>query len=172
MHRDYLNFVVVTKTDFVITTSIDGHLKFWKQEKGIEFVKHFRAHMSPITGVSASADGSAKVFDVVNFDMINMIKLGFTPHTCRWVHKRGQAQGLLPVSEQGTDTIRLYDGRGSDTPLLTIDKLHRFPLHIATCYLVSTLIQIGTRVGWRGRGEWAMISMHRDKYVVLWRSRS
>ncbi|KAG2153096.1 uncharacterized protein EDB93DRAFT_1249010 [Suillus bovinus] len=141
MHRDSLNFVVVTKTDFIITTSVDGHLKFWKkQDEGIEFVKHFRAHMSPITGVSASADGqlfasisedgSAKVFDVLNFDMINMIKLGFTPHACCWVHRRGQAQGLLAVSEQGTGTIRLYDGRGNDTPLLTIEKLHRFPVHL------------------------------------------
>jgi peptidylprolyl isomerase domain and WD repeat-containing protein 1 len=53
-------------------------LKLWKkQETGIEFVKHYRAHMTPIVGVSASADGelfasvsedgSAKVFDVVNF---------------------------------------------------------------------------------------------------------
>jgi hypothetical protein len=53
-------------------------LKLWKkQETGIEFVKHYRAHMTTIVGVSASADGelfasiaedgSAKVFDVVNF---------------------------------------------------------------------------------------------------------
>lgn len=65
-------------TDFIITTSVDGHLKLWKkQDTGIEFVKHYRAHMMPIVGVSASADGqlfasiaedeSAKVFDVVNF---------------------------------------------------------------------------------------------------------
>ena len=94
MHRDALNFCVITKcvlntrlvtyahscrrTNFLITTSIDGHLKLWKkQETGIEFVKHFRAHASPIVGVSVSADGqlfasisedgSAKVFDVVNF---------------------------------------------------------------------------------------------------------
>jgi hypothetical protein len=56
----------------------------------------------------------AKVFDVVNFgmwnallgpynllkrleDMINQIKLGFVPHACCWVHRRGQAQGLLAV---------------------------------------------------------------------------
>jgi WD domain, G-beta repeat len=114
-------------TDFVITTSVDGHLKLWKkQETGIEFVKHYRAHITTIVGVSASADGelfasiaddgSAKVFDVVNFgappasfpplsllvlttqtDMINMIKLGFTPKACCWVHKRGQAQGILAV---------------------------------------------------------------------------
>jgi hypothetical protein len=30
----------------MITTSVDGHLKFWKKnDKGIEFVKHFRAHI-------------------------------------------------------------------------------------------------------------------------------
>lgn len=48
-----------------------------KQDEGIEFVKHYRAHLMPILGVSASADGqllatvaedgTAKVFDVINF---------------------------------------------------------------------------------------------------------
>jgi peptidylprolyl isomerase domain and WD repeat-containing protein 1 len=94
MHRDVINFCVVTKcvalssccyfcllcnrTDFLITTSVDGHLKLWKkQETGIEFVKHYRAHLAPVVAISASADGqlfasvsqdgSAKIFDVVNF---------------------------------------------------------------------------------------------------------
>lgn len=68
----------IESTDFVVTTSMDGHLKFWKkQESGIEFVKHYRAHLSAIVSVSASVDGqlfatvaedgSAKVFDVINF---------------------------------------------------------------------------------------------------------
>ncbi|KAF9221560.1 hypothetical protein BS17DRAFT_737282 [Gyrodon lividus] len=143
MHRDALNFCVMTKTDFLITTSLDGHLKLWKkQETGIEFVKHFRAHASPVVGVSASADGqlfasisedgSAKVFDVVNFDMINMLQLGFTPHACCWVHRRGQAQGLLAISDKSTSVIRIYDGRGDDKPLVVIDKLHRSPVHLMT----------------------------------------
>lgn len=65
------------RTDFVLTTSLDGHLKLWKkQAEGIEFVKHYRAHLKVVTAVSASADGAmfatvgedgAKVFDVVNF---------------------------------------------------------------------------------------------------------
>jgi len=66
------------RSEFIITTSVDGHLKLWKkQDSGIEFVKHYRAHLSPICAVSASADGtlfasvaedgSAKVFDVINF---------------------------------------------------------------------------------------------------------
>ncbi|KAJ7784527.1 hypothetical protein B0H16DRAFT_1492864, partial [Mycena metata] len=143
MHRDSINFCVVTKTDFLITTSVDGHLKLWKkQDSGIEFVKHYRAHLTPVTAVSGSADGqlfatvsedgTAKVFDVVNFDMINIIKLGYTPHSCCWVHRRGQAQGLLAVSDVATGVIRLYDGRGGDTPLEKIENLHRFPVHVMT----------------------------------------
>ncbi|KAI0036439.1 peptidyl-prolyl cis-trans isomerase [Vararia minispora EC-137] len=142
MHREVVNFAVATKTDFVVTTSVDGHLKLWKkQEVGVEFVKHFRAHLEPIVGVSSSVDGtlfasisedaSAKVFDVLNFDMINMLKLGYKPLACCWVHKRGQAQGLLAVSEAGTGTVRLYDGRGNGTPLET-NNLHRFPVHLMT----------------------------------------
>ncbi|KAJ7935674.1 hypothetical protein B0H13DRAFT_1949159 [Mycena leptocephala] len=143
MHLDVINFCVVTKTDFLITTSIDGHLKLWKkQESGIESVKRYRAHLTPVVAVSASADGqlfatvsedrTAKVFDVVNFDMINIIKLGYTPHCCCWVHRRGQAQGLLAISDAASGVIRLYDGRGVDTPLETIETLHRFPVHVMT----------------------------------------
>ncbi|KAL4069951.1 hypothetical protein V8B97DRAFT_2104546 [Scleroderma yunnanense] len=141
MHRDALNFCVMTKTEFLVTTSVDGHLKLWKkQDTGIEFVKHFRAHASTIVGVSASADGqlfasiaedgSAKVFDVMNFDMINMFKLEYVPLACCYVHRRGQAQGLLAISEQGSGVIRIYDARGDGNPLLTVDKLHRYPVHL------------------------------------------
>ncbi|KAF5369325.1 hypothetical protein D9758_002745 [Tetrapyrgos nigripes] len=143
MHREVINFCVVTKTEFLITTSVDGHVKLWKkQDTGIEFVKHYRAHLSLIVGVSASADGqlfasvsedgTAKIFDVMNFDMINMITLGYTPHACCWVHRRGQAQGLLAISDAVSGTIRLYDGRGTNMPLETVDTLHRFPVHLMT----------------------------------------
>ena len=68
----------VFSTDFLITASIDGHVKFWKkQETGIEFVKHFRAHLGKVVGMATSSDGlllctvsddkSMKVFDIVNF---------------------------------------------------------------------------------------------------------
>ncbi|CCO29142.1 peptidylprolyl isomerase domain and WD repeat-containing protein 1 [Rhizoctonia solani AG-1 IB] len=146
MHRDVLNYVIVTKTGFLITTSIDGHLKFWKkQDQGIEFVKHFRAHLAPIVAATASTDGtvvasvaedgSVKVFDVINFDMINMIKLDYAPKTACWVHKRGQAQGVISYatsSDEKSSTIRIYDGRGDGTPLQTISSLHRAPVHLMT----------------------------------------
>ena len=142
MHRDVLSFVVVTKTDFVITTSHDGHLKFWKkQEQVLEFVKHFRAHLGPIQAVAVSFDGlllatissdkSIKVFDVVNFDMINMIKLDYIPlHAC-WIFSKEQARPLLAVSDQGSNLIRIYDGKAqSAEPLETLDSIHGAPVRL------------------------------------------
>jgi peptidylprolyl isomerase domain and WD repeat-containing protein 1 len=83
MHRDTLAYVTVTPfTDFIITTSVDGVVKFWKKDAvGIEFVKQYRGHLGPVTSVSVSADGlifvsassdkTVKIFDVVNFGMPN-----------------------------------------------------------------------------------------------------
>ena len=58
MHRDVVTHLVVAATDFIVTASRDGQLKFWKkQQTGIDFVKHFRAHLAPIAGLSVSFDG-------------------------------------------------------------------------------------------------------------------
>ena len=81
MHRDQLSFVTLTPyTDFLITSSVDGVVKFWKKVfGGIDFVKEFKAHTGEITSVSVSADGrsfatagddnSIKIFDVITFGM-------------------------------------------------------------------------------------------------------
>lgn len=54
MHRDVVTHVVVTKTDFIVTASVDGHLKFWKKlEDGVEFVKHFRSHLCMLHDVAS-----------------------------------------------------------------------------------------------------------------------
>ena len=52
MHRDVVTHVeTAQEQDFVITGSADGHLKFWKKKgEGIEFAKHFRAHVEAIAG--------------------------------------------------------------------------------------------------------------------------
>ena len=43
MHRDVVTKVVVASGGFVMTGSVDGHVKFWKKDtEGFEFVKHFR----------------------------------------------------------------------------------------------------------------------------------
>jgi peptidylprolyl isomerase domain and WD repeat-containing protein 1 len=79
MHREQLFSVTFTPiTDFLITTSVDGVVKFWKKTTGgIDFVKLFGAHNGEILGTSVSSDGRSfasagsdktiKVFDVVTF---------------------------------------------------------------------------------------------------------
>lgn len=106
-------------TEFVITGSIDGHLKFWKKQyQGIDFVKQYRAHTGisllvtsgKICGVSLSnngltlctaspADSAVKVFDIVNFDMINMIKLKFVPCCIEFVNKQSEPTNIIAISE-------------------------------------------------------------------------
>lgn len=79
MHRDNLTFCTMTPlTDFLITTSVDGVVKFWKKtHEGIEFVKAFKAHQGEVTAVGVSADGRSfasagadkkvVIFDIVTF---------------------------------------------------------------------------------------------------------
>nr|XP_005301043.1 peptidylprolyl isomerase domain and WD repeat-containing protein 1 isoform X2 [Chrysemys picta bellii] len=139
MHRDVITHVVCTKTDFIITASHDGHVKFWKKvEEGIEFVKHFRSHLGVIESIAVSSEGALfcsvgddkamKVFDVVNFDMINMLKLGYYPGQCEWIYCPGDAISSVASSEKSTGKIFIYDGRGNNQPLHIFDKLHTSPL--------------------------------------------
>ncbi|XP_006899443.1 PREDICTED: peptidylprolyl isomerase domain and WD repeat-containing protein 1 [Elephantulus edwardii] len=139
MHRDVITHVVCTKTDFIITASHDGHVKFWKKiEEGIEFVKHFRSHLGVIESIAVSSEGALlcsvgddkamKVFDVVNFDMINMLKLGYFPGQCEWIYCPGDAISSVAASEKSTGKIFVYDGRGDNQPLHVFDKLHTSPL--------------------------------------------
>lgn len=83
MHKEQLSFVTFTpSTDFLITSSIDGVVKFWKKGAvGIESVKEFRAHAGEIRAVGVSSDGrgfatagadkTIKIFDVVTFGTVN-----------------------------------------------------------------------------------------------------
>ncbi|KAM4638191.1 peptidylprolyl isomerase domain and WD repeat-containing protein 1 isoform 2-T2 [Amazona ochrocephala] len=139
MHRDVITHVACTKTDFIITASHDGHVKFWKKiEEGIEFVKHFRSHLGIIESIAVSSEGALfcsvgddkamKVFDVVNFDMINMLKLSYHPGQCEWVYCPGDAISSVATSEKSTGKIFIYDGRGNNQPLHVFDKLHTSPL--------------------------------------------
>ncbi|XP_071454294.1 peptidylprolyl isomerase domain and WD repeat-containing protein 1 [Hetaerina americana] len=141
MHRDIVTHLAVTKTDFVVTGSSDGHVKFWKKmEESIEFVKHFRSHLGSIQDLSAnyggsllvtiSNDKSLKVFDVINFDMINMMKLDYIPRCAEWIHCPGDAISAVAVSDADSSKIYVYDGQGANVPLHVFEKLHTKPVVI------------------------------------------
>lgn len=143
MHKEQILFAHWTPvTEFLITSSVDGVVKFWKKiADGIEFVKEFKAHNGEITSVSVSQDGrsfatagideSVKIFDVVSFDLLSMMSLDYVPKCVCWVHPKGASLPLLAVSEAGKPLVHVYDGRGEkDEPLHTLKGLHRSPVHL------------------------------------------
>ncbi|KAJ4509642.1 Peptidyl-prolyl cis-trans isomerase cyp15 [Exophiala dermatitidis] len=136
--------IAPSPADFVITTSIDGVVKFWKKmARGIEFAKEYLAHESRIVSSSVSVDGALfattgdegdntiKIFDVITFDLLTILNLA-SPATCLcWVHRKGTA----PVLAAGIGKeIHIYDGRGdSPTPMHVLSSLHRAPV-VAMAY--------------------------------------
>lgn len=141
MHKDQVSSVTVASSpsDFVITTSIDGVVKFWKKVgTGIEFAKEYRAHDGRIQSSTISADGSMfatagdeadntiKLFDVVTFDLLSMLNLDKAAACICWVHRRGSSP--LLATSFGSE-IRIYDGRGErEQALYTSVSLHRSPV--------------------------------------------
>ncbi|KAJ3366979.1 hypothetical protein GGF32_000040 [Allomyces javanicus] len=140
MHRDVLSYTGVSnRTEFIITTSVDGHLKFWKKsDNGIEFVKHFRAHLGEVCGMSINSQGTLlatisptkelKIFDIVNFDMINMLSLDFVPATVAWTFQPGQPLTMVAVSDADSGSIFLFDAQSAETKPLHTVTLHRDPV--------------------------------------------
>ncbi|KAF7261938.1 hypothetical protein EG68_00837 [Paragonimus skrjabini miyazakii] len=148
MHRNAITHVAFSKTHYLLTCSNDGHLKFWRKADGLglEFVKHYRAHLSAIHGLSISVDGelactvgddkTAKVFDVINFDMISMMKLDFMPCGCFFIYTPKDEISALAISDQESSKIRIYDARSKSDLLHVLDKLHQAPV---TCMAYNPL---------------------------------
>jgi peptidylprolyl isomerase domain and WD repeat-containing protein 1 len=171
MHREQLCFTTFTPhTDFLITSSIDGVVKFWKKDfGGIEFVKEFRAHTGEIKSVNVSADGrsfatagadnTVKIFDVVTFDLLAMLSLDYTPKAVCWLHGRGASFPQLAVSSEENGWIRVYDGRGENPePLQTLKSVHRVPVSLmaynSNYDCVVSVDQGGMVEYWRPNGNY------------------
>jgi peptidylprolyl isomerase domain and WD repeat-containing protein 1 len=140
--------VVTPRTDFFVTGSLDGHLKFWKKKaEGVEFVKHYRSHPGAIVDLSASHDGeylctcgaerTVKVYDVVAFDMMGMLKLAFSPGCCAWIYGRGEPVLRLAVADAGSCSVHVFDARdvggsgaGAAQPLASLASLHGAPVRV------------------------------------------
>lgn len=140
MHKDTVTQVAIAHgTDFFITASVDGHIKFWKKQlEGIEFAKHYKAHLGPVTGLVVSSDGtlcasistdkSVKVFDVASFDMIAMFRLPFVPGCVEWIFTQGDANAALAVSESSSSLIHIFDMRSGSNESIGHVKLHAAPV--------------------------------------------
>lgn len=143
MHRAAVSHVLVApETQFVITASVDGHVKFWKKmAKGIEFVKHYKAHLKEVHGLAVSADGlrlcstsadrSIKFYDVLAFDMVNMLSVAFTPAECGWISAKGAIEPKVVVADKNSPALRIYTAESAASePVHTISQLHAAPVTV------------------------------------------
>jgi hypothetical protein len=74
-----------------------------------------------------------KFFDVLCFDMSNMISVDYTPDSAVWIcHRSGATSGLydrVAVADMQSPTIRIYLAAGAQDRALVADiALHTHPV--------------------------------------------
>jgi len=171
MHRDIVTHVVVTPaTDFLLTASADGCIKFWRKgAEGIVFVKAYRAHLGEICAVAASHDGvrlatcgddgTLKLFDVATFDMVTFSKLNFLPSCASWCYPPGSPTHTLALGDRHSPIIRLFDG---DTGILFAQH-SSLTLHTAPVCAMSYAPSIDTCLSGDAKGILECWSGDRDR---------
>lgn len=70
-------------------------------------------------------DKSAKIYDVVNFDMMAMLRLPYVPGAVAWLYRPEAAVARLAISEKESPRIHIYDAKsGSSDPIHTFEVCH------------------------------------------------
>ena len=119
MHREPLSFITITPyTEFLITTSVDGVVKFWKKSNdGVEFVKEYKAHTGEIKSIAVSQDGRSlatvgvdktlKIFDIPSYDLLSMVELPAQATVICWIHSKGASIPILALAEENSSQIKM-----------------------------------------------------------------
>ncbi len=118
--------------------------------EGLEFVKHYHAHLGPVMGLAVSADGlrlattgadkAIKFYDVLTFDLTYMIDVDFAPTHAVWIHRPGEAHGRLAVGDADSPCLRIYRTDGSHEPVHTLPKLHAAPVTALAFSVADALV--------------------------------
>lgn len=67
-----------------------------------------------------SNDHSVKVYDVVNYDMMVMLRLPYVPGAVEWVYKQGDVKAKLAISDRNSPLVHIYDARaGSNEAIIS-----------------------------------------------------
>lgn len=126
---------------FLISITTDSEVQFWKKKYGsVEFVRKYRAHYSPFIAACLSYDGSLlataahdktiKIFDVANFDMINLINLPFVPLSLSFIFSKNDPVAKLIVSDSLSSDIAVYDAKGDSNNFEILKGFHKLPISL------------------------------------------
>lgn len=83
---------------------------------------------------TVGTDNALKIFEVINFDMINMLLLDFTPAACSWLNEGGSnvfSSLLLAISDSSSPLIRIFNATGDRKQICrVIDSIHYHPVTV------------------------------------------
>jgi peptidylprolyl isomerase domain and WD repeat-containing protein 1 len=110
----------MTKTNFLLTGSKDGIIKFWKKNNiNIEFVKKYKVFLIPIVDIVVSRDGNLAcvsseknelvIFDIISFDLTHRFYISFNPGSLSFVHKKNSPSPLLAISSKVSSIIKIFN---------------------------------------------------------------
>ncbi|KAL5974606.1 cytochrome P450 monooxygenase 71 [Asimina triloba] len=124
MHRDVVTHVAVSAADFFITGSVDG----------------MQVSVDGLLCCTISNDRSVKIYDVVNYDMMFMMRLPFVPGAIEWVYKPGDVKAKLAISDQNSAFVHIYDARaGSIEPIIS-KEIHMGPIKVMKYSHISDVV--------------------------------
>lgn len=148
MHKATVTHAAFSVTDFLVTASEDGVVKFWRhfnsdaQKNSIDrrlqnfsLAKQFKAHKGTLSALAISSDGLLlatvsdadnflRIYDVLSFDMTLSVELPFAPSCCEWLHGgKKMACGLLAIGAKENGAVHLYSS-DSDEPKHKVDSVH------------------------------------------------
>jgi peptidylprolyl isomerase domain and WD repeat-containing protein 1 len=85
---------------------------------------------------TCGGERTVKMYDVMSFDMVGMLKLAFSPGCCAWIYGRGDAVQRLAVSDADSAAVHVFDARSAGgasaadaaQALATLTGLHSAPV--------------------------------------------
>ena len=81
-----------------------------------------------------SNDRSVKIYDVVNYDMMVMIRLPYIAGSVEWVYKQGDVKAKLAISDRNSPFVHIYDARsGSNEPISSREVVAEEPILTIKC---------------------------------------
>ncbi|XP_052198209.1 peptidyl-prolyl cis-trans isomerase CYP71 isoform X2 [Diospyros lotus] len=114
MHRDVVTHVAVSAAEFFITGSADG----------------LQVSVDGLLCCTISSDRSVKIYDVVNYDMMVMIRIPYIAGSVEWVYKQGDVKAKLAISDRNSSFVHIYDARsGSNEPIIS-REIHLGPVKV------------------------------------------
>ena len=68
-----------------------------------------------------------KIYDVVNYDMMHMMRLAYVPGAVEWVYKQDDVKAKLAISDRNSSFVYIYDAHaGSNEPIISREVWYNF----------------------------------------------